>query len=115
MIKRTVYTVTKEDMNWPQAIEEAFNRVISFAGELHYSPAGCGVPHRMKKLFNKVTCDSFTAEEWQDLHAYGLQVVSRAIMGAKNHPQEVADSIDQAALNLRDVLASFDCWFHGNK
>lgn len=109
MKRLTVIKLEPEDPNWQLRIEEAFNRVATFASELRSYDQK--VPHSKARLFNMVVCNGeFSLETWQGLHAYGLLVVSRAIEGAKKHPQEVADSIDQAALNLRDVLAGFDLW-----
>lgn len=104
-----LYKLGPEDPNWETRIDEAFNRVLEFATELRYKD--CPTPGSSGKAFNRVVVNrEFSLSDWQKLHGYGLVVVGRAIDGAKRHPQEVADSIDQAALNLRDVLAEFDLW-----
>lgn len=105
-----LYKLEPDDPDWPRQIDEAFNRVLEFAGEIRYSRES-KVPHRQYKLFNRVvTNGEFTLEDWQDLYAYGLQVVDRANAGAMRHPPGIAESIAQAAKHLSEVLYEFNVW-----
>lgn len=108
-----IIKLEKDDPPWQRDIEEAFNRVISFATELLYSAPNYPGPEA--KLFNKVTCNGeFTPEELEALRIFGEIVANRAVAGAKRHPQALADSIDQAAIHLRDVLSDFESWIREN-
>lgn len=105
MKRLVVYKLEADDPNWSTRIDEAFNRVLSFAPELRKDHGW------ERKWYNKVVANGeFTQGEWNDLQTYGGIVANRAVDGAKLHTAELALSINQAAINLREVLAEFGAW-----
>lgn len=104
-----LYKLGSEDPAWETTIDQAFNRLDNFASELRSRDSK--VPHTSAKAFNRVVVNrEFSLKDWETLFSYGREIVSRAVLGSKLHPKEVAESIDQAALHLRDVLTDFDHW-----